>query len=54
MACTTVASVSVAAAPVVAQVGESRVLSRQSTVLAAPRKSSSSKLVCNKSRVVMR
>lgn len=52
MACATVASVTVAA-PVVAQLGESRVLSRQSIVLAAPRTSTSSKLVCNKSRVVM-
>lgn len=53
MACAIVATVSVAAAPVaVAQIGESRVLSRQSAVLAAPIRSK--KLVCNRSRIVMR
>jgi len=55
MACATVAAVSVGAAPAIA-VRESRVLSRQGVVLAArtrTRSSSSNKLVCNKSRVVM-
>jgi hypothetical protein len=53
MACATMATVSVAAAPVaVAQIRESRLLSRQGAVLAAPKRASS-KLVCNRSRVVM-
>jgi Sec-independent protein secretion pathway component TatC len=52
MACATVATVSVAA-PVAAQIGESRVLSSQSIVLSAPKRTISNKLVCNKSRVVM-
>lgn len=51
MACATVATVSVAAPVAVAQIGESRVLSRQSAVLAAPTRST--KLVYNRSRVVM-
>lgn len=54
MACATVATLSVAAPLAVAQIGESQVLSRQSLVLgAAPRRRTSSKLVCNRSRVVM-
>ncbi|KAG6541025.1 hypothetical protein Mapa_017598 [Marchantia paleacea] len=51
MACVAAVSVVAAVTPV-AQLGESRVLSRQGAVLAAP-KSLSSKLVVNRSRVVM-
>ncbi|CAM6106759.1 unnamed protein product [Calypogeia fissa] len=52
MACTTVATVSVVA-PVVAQLGESSVLSRQSTVVLGAAPLRRARLVANKSRVVM-